>query len=114
MKLITLLILFLAVLNAIQAVDGAGTIKIEVKEQESNMVISISDNGPGISDDKKRKIFEPFYTTKNIQEGTGLGLSITFGIIKKHNGSIEVLDNDPKGTKFIITLPKREERLINK
>ena len=99
-------------LNAIQAVEGEGTLKVGVAEQVENIVISISDNGPGISDDKKQKIFEPFYTTKNIQEGTGLGLSITFGIIKKHKGSIEVIDNDPKGTKFIINLPKRANRLI--
>ena len=100
-------------LNAIQAVEGAGTIKVRVREQEENMVISISDNGPGIPDDKKQKIFEPFYTTKNVQEGTGLGLSITFGIIKKHNGSIEVKDNVPKGTKFIIKLPMREDGLMS-
>ena len=100
-------------LNAIQAVEGAGTVKVGVREQEENMVISISDNGIGIPDDKKQKIFEPFYTTKKVQEGTGLGLSITFGIIKKHNGSIEVKDNVPKGTKFIIKLPMREDGLMS-
>ena len=101
-------------LNAVQASKGAGTIKVGVKKQKENVVISISDDGPGIPDDKKEKIFEPFYTTKNLQEGTGLGLSITFGIIKKHKGSIEVKDNEPKGTKFIIKLPIREESLISK
>ena len=70
-------------LNAIQAVEGAGAIKIGVKEVAENIVITISDSGPGIPDDKKQKIFEPFYTTKDLQEGTGLGLSISFGIIKK-------------------------------
>ena len=101
-------------LNAVQASKGAGTIKVGVKKEEENIVISISDDGPGIPDDKKEKIFEPFYTTKNVQEGTGLGLSITFGIIKKHKGSIEVKDNEPEGTKFIIKLPIREESLISK
>ena len=99
-------------LNAIQAVEGAGLIKVGVVEQAKNIIISIADNGIGIPDDKKQKIFEPFYTTKDGQEGTGLGLSITFDIIKKHKGSIEVKDNDPKGTIFIISLPKRAERLI--
>ena len=99
-------------LNAIQAVEGVGTIKIGVKEVAENIVITISDSGPGIPDDKKQKIFEPFYTTKDLQEGTGLGLSISFGIIKKHNGSIEVKDNDPKGTIFIINLPKHVDSLI--
>ena len=100
-------------LNAIQAVEGTGIIKVEVKEQAENMVITISDNGYGIPDDKKQKIFEPFYTTKDVQEGTGLGLSITFGIIKKHKGSIEVKDNEPRGTTVIIKLPKKKDSLIN-
>ena len=99
-------------LNAIQAIEGEGIIEIGIKEQAENIIISIADNGPGISDDKKQKIFEPFYTTKDIQEGTSLGLSITFGIIKKHKGTIEVKDNEPKGTKFIISLPKRTKDLI--
>ena len=98
-------------LNAIQAVEGAGTIKVGVKEQAENVVISISDDGTGIPNDKKQKIFDPFYTTKTVEEGTGLGLSITFDIIKKHKGSIEVKDNKPKGTKFIINLPKRADNL---
>ena len=100
-------------LNAIQAVEGGGTVKISVKEQAENILITIADNGPGIPDDKKQKIFEPFYTTKDVQEGTGLGLSISFGIIKKHKGSITVEDNDPKGTKFVISLPKRTGSLIS-
>ena len=100
-------------LNAIQAVEEGGTIKIGVKEQVENIIITIADNGPGIQDDKKQKIFEPFYTTKDVQEGTGLGLSISFGIIKKHKGSITVEDNDPKGTKFVISLPKRTGSLIS-
>ena len=94
-------------LNAIQAIKREGTIKVGVKELEENIVIAISDNGIGIPDDKKQKIFDPFYTTKQDQEAIGLGLSITFEIIKKHKGSIEVEDNIPNGTKFIITLPKR-------
>ena len=100
-------------LNAIQAVEGAGIIKVGVVEQAENIIISIADNGIGIPEEKKQKIFEPFYTTKDGQEGTGLGLSITYDIIKKHQGSIEVKDNDPKGTKFIIFLPKRADSLIH-
>ena len=100
-------------LNAIQAVEGTGRIKVEAKEQEQDIIISISDDGVGIPDNKKQKIFEPFYTTKGVQEGTGLGLSITFGIIKKHKGSIEIKDNEPKGTKIIIKLPKRDDSLIS-
>ena len=57
-------------------------------------------------------IRDSFYTTKGIQEGTGLGLSISNEIIEKHQGSIEVRDNDPKGSTFVIRLPKRVNSLI--
>ena len=99
-------------LNAIQAIEEEGEIKVEVKEQNDNVVISISDSGQGIPNDRKDLIFEPFYTTKSVDEGTGLGLSITSEIIKKHKGSIEVENNTPKGTKFIIFLPKKVDDLV--
>ena len=102
------------ILNAIHAVADEGKIMIKLKEQKNNVVISISDNGSGIPDDIKQKIFEPFYTTKGIQEGTGLGLSISFGIIKKHKGTIEVKNNNPTGATFLITLPKHDDSLGEK
>ena len=72
--------------------------------------ICIHDNGPGISDSIKGKIFQPFFTTKPTGEGTGLGLSLSYDIIKAHGGEITVntrLENGalPSGTEFIITLP---------
>ena len=99
-------------LNAIHAIQDSGVIKVEVKERGDQVIISISDSGPGIPDDAKQKIFEPFYTTKEDQEGSGLGLSISQGIMEKHQGSIEVRDNEPKGSIFIIRLPKRVSSLI--
>jgi signal transduction histidine kinase len=67
--------------------------------------ISIKDNGRGIPENLKEKIFEPFYTTKAVGKGTGLGLSISHGIIEKLNGRIEVNSRVGEGTEFAIILP---------
>jgi signal transduction histidine kinase len=67
--------------------------------------ITISDNGPGIPDTIKDKIFQPFFTTKPTGEGTGLGLSLSYDIVKVHGGEIEVMSEEDKGTAFKIKLP---------
>ena len=68
--------------------------------------ISVKDNGPGIPDDIKEKIFQPFFTTKAAGEGTGLGLSLSYDIVTKgHGGTIEVNSNETEGTEFVICLP---------
>ena len=100
-------------LNAIEAVDRFGLIKVVVREEGKNVVISIQDDGPGIHDDIKEKVFEAFYTTKDKQESAGLGLSISLGIVEKHNGTIEIKDNDPKGTNVVINLPKQDDKLMS-
>ncbi|MCF0051715.1 phosphate/phosphite/phosphonate ABC transporter substrate-binding protein [Dyadobacter sp. LJ53] len=99
--------LFTNALHAIQArtdLEG-GQIKIETKQLAQTVKITISDNGIGIVMDIRDKIFDPFFTTKDVGEGTGLGLSITYGIIQKHQGSIEVESNVGTGTTFLIQLP---------
>ena len=70
------------------------------------MLIAIKDNGTGMSDDVKAKIFQPFFTTKPTGQGTGLGLSLAYDIVTKgHGGTIEVESVEDEGTTFIVKLP---------
>jgi two-component system nitrogen regulation sensor histidine kinase NtrY len=94
--------------NAVAAVDGDGVIEIEVKYDASLQMVTLEvrDNGCGVPDEDKPKLFEPYFSTK--KAGTGLGLAIVNAIISDHNGYIRVRDNHPKGTKFIIDLPLRQ------
>lgn len=98
-------VLFNVLLNAIYVSPPKSEIHINVYSTDTDFVIEIKDNGPGIDEEIKHKIFEPFFTTKPIGEGTGLGLSVVHGIIKSHRGTIEAFDNQPTGTLFRIKLP---------
>ena len=93
-------------LNAIQAMPEGGLIHVDGREEPKGYVrIDVSDTGCGISKEALDKIFDPFFTTKKVGEGTGLGLSIVYGIIKKHDGHIEVKSKLNQGTTFSIFLP---------
>ncbi len=92
--------------NAIQAIDGKGSIRISVKNKRDFVRIGIKDDGKGIPDKLKQKIFDPFFTTKEVGKGVGLGLSICYGIIQMHRGCIKVESEPGKGTEFIIELLK--------
>ena len=85
--------------------DESGTITVRTWADSNNVYIAIADTGCGISDDVRRRIFEPFYTTKEVGKGTGLGLSISHEIIKKHGGELTVESEVGKGTTFTIRLP---------
>jgi two-component system NtrC family sensor kinase len=95
--------------NATQAIEStrkaAGRITITTRVADENVAIEIADNGCGIPPDVLPKIFDPFFTTKKIGEGTGLGLSITHGIVKDHNGEIEIESTLGEGTCFRVLLP---------
>ncbi len=83
-------------------------IKIKTEEKATNVIITIEDNGTGIPDIIKTRIFEPFYTTKN--SGKGLGLAVSYFIItKNHDGHIELESSNEHGSKFIITIPIKEK-----
>ncbi len=94
--------------NAIQAVDGKGTITISTHIEGNDAVIRISDDGVGIPEEVMHRVFEPFFTTKDVGQGTGLGLSISYGIIEKHGGQINVTSELGKGTDFDIRIPVRQ------
>ena len=98
--------------NAIEAIQGSGEIKITTREINDHVQIRIADTGKGMSREVKARIFEPFYTTKDLGQGTGLGLSISFGIIEKHKGRIEVTSEPGKGSEFIISLPLKVGELV--
>ena len=95
--------------NAIDAVaENDGEVIISTrKQEESEVLISVEDNGPGIPEKIRQQIFDVFFSTKGSQ-GTGLGLAVTKKIIEKHGGSIEVQSNQDQGTRFSIRLPMGE------
>ncbi|WP_320044247.1 ATP-binding protein [uncultured Desulfobacter sp.] len=94
--------------NAVYAINKKGTIVIDLSYDPILKIvrIEIADNGKGISDKEKTKLFEPYFSTK--KTGMGLGLAIVNSIISDHNGVIRVQDNQPNGAKFIIELPAEE------
>ncbi len=97
-------------LNALDAMPGGGGLRLSAvveggKEDDGVLCLVVEDTGSGISDDVRRRIFEPFYTTKPEGKGTGLGLSICHGLIKNYGGRIDVESTPGKGTRFLIRLP---------
>jgi two-component system nitrogen regulation sensor histidine kinase NtrY len=91
--------------NAIEAMDRRGVIDIETRHDAKNNLVRVvvADNGPGIPVAEREKLFLPYYSTK--QRGSGLGLAIVRRIVAEHGGSIDVTDNEPRGTRFAIELP---------
>lgn len=90
-------------LNAVQAMNGQGTLSLSSHADDRDVRITIKDSGPGLSDENREKIFNPFFTTKS--NGTGLGLSVSYGIVQAHSGSIEVTSSEGEGAVFQVLLP---------
>jgi PAS domain S-box-containing protein len=99
--------------NALEAMPQRGTLTLRIKRgtrEEMPLVnVCISDTGPGISRDHLRKVFDPFFTTREVGEGKGLGLSIALGIVKHHGGTILVDSFEGLGTTFTIELPLEQK-----
>ena len=88
------------------------TITIQTVLEQDSVVITISDNGPGIPNDIQEKIFDPFFSTKLVGQGKGLGLSIAHQIIVQQHGGTLTLDSAPgQGTTFILLLPLQQPYL---
>ncbi|MCK5837185.1 MAG: histidine kinase, partial [Desulfobacula sp.] len=99
------------IINACEAMDKSGLIIIQEEESfveplKKVAVIRIIDDGPGIPQEVKKQVFNPFFTTKD--EGTGLGMSIAFNIINEHGGWLDVTSEQGRGASFIITLPIKD------
>ena len=90
-------------LNAVQAIEGPGSIKVQIQSEDDFAAISVTDTGRGIPPEHLPNIFRPFYTTKG--NGTGLGLSLARRIVEEHRGRIEVTSEVGKGTIFRVLLP---------
>lgn len=118
-------ILMNLVTNARDAMPKGGALTIETAIMDMDMnflkehgfgarghyvMVSISDTGTGMDEQSRQRIFEPFYTTKPMGKGTGLGLSIVYGIVKQHNGFLELQSKLGKGTTFRIYFPLIEEK----
>jgi signal transduction histidine kinase len=93
------------VMNACDALEGKGTIRVSTRPGSEGVTLEIADDGPGIPSEVRERIFEPFFTTKPVGQGTGLGLSISHGIVERHGGNLSVECPPKGGTHFKIELP---------
>jgi signal transduction histidine kinase len=94
--------------NAAHAIAESGTITLRSGVEGDRVWIEVEDTGCGMPAEVQNRIFEPFFTTKPVGKGTGLGLSLAYGIVQKHDGSIEVASRPGVGSRFRVWLPLRE------
>lgn len=92
--------------------DVKGEIVIQTEARDQEVLVSVKDNGVGISEDKMADIFNPFFTTKDKTKGTGLGLSITHSIVAAHDGRVRVVSTPKVGTKVMVYLPMKKTKGI--
>jgi len=94
--------------NAVQAMNGSGTLTIRTSRDGDMVRAEIGDTGPGIPPDLRQRIFEPFFTTKPVGQGTGLGLDISYRIVVVHHGGDLTVESQPGDTRLIVKLPLTE------
>ncbi|NMO53155.1 cyclic nucleotide-binding domain-containing protein [Actinoplanes sp. TBRC 11911] len=94
--------------NAVQAMNGVGTLTVHTYREDDDLVVAIEDTGPGIPAEVKKRVFEPFFTTKAVGEGTGLGLDISRRIVVNGHGGDITVESEPGDTRFQVRLPFAE------
>lgn len=92
-------------LNAADAMKGSGTLTVSSRRMDRSVTVSFGDSGPGIAEESLSRIFEPFYTTKDVGKGAGLGLSVSYGIIQGMGGSIRASNQAGRGALFTVEIP---------
>ena len=97
------------VVNALQSLHGAGTVTIQTRFRDGAVWLIVEDTGPCMDPAVVDKIFVPFFTTKDVGQGTGLGLPVVHGIVTAHGGTIRVMSQIDRGTRFEIRLPVQED-----
>jgi PAS domain S-box-containing protein len=95
------------IINALDAMEHGGAIRVSVNSEGGVVTVRFEDSGPGMSDDVRRRVFEPFFTTKG-DRGVGMGLAVSYGIVRRHNGRIDVRSAPGQGATFSVCLPAAE------
>jgi signal transduction histidine kinase len=98
------------VLNALQAIEGKGSVRVETAVEGALVVARVIDTGTGIAAEVLDQIWNPFFTTKVVGKGQGLGLAVTYDLVKKHDGVIEVHSQVGKGTEFIVKISRCQDK----
>jgi signal transduction histidine kinase len=93
--------------NAFEALGSGGSVQIDMQATENAVRICVIDNGPGVSEEERRHIFDPFYSARQAGRGLGLGLSKCWRIVTNHGGKVEVESSPGHGAKFTVILPVR-------
>ncbi len=101
------------VINSLQAMPEGGKLTLQTLRNQDAVTFLVEDTGMGMSEEVRRQVFTPFFTTKDVGQGTGLGLPVVHGIITSHGGTIEVESQVGQGTRFIIKLPVMKTETSN-
>jgi two-component system NtrC family sensor kinase len=101
-------VIFNLINNACQAMSTSGTLILKTWREGTHSLLSVTDDGPGISEELQKHIFEPFFTTKEVGSGTGLGLSVSRNIVEKSGGDLSLTSRVGEGTTFTIKLPSAQ------